>query len=272
MAPRMARSRRRSWLRVTAGPTARLMANATCGGETLGSSMNEHHIASLRTRTPSRRRRLNESRSQTRRIKSGGEACPALVTAGLQHSATGASAHAGAESMLTVPATVVWLKCALHDVLFRTYRVNVPGESRALMGTSCGLTKQGYGARGASPNHPHQPPDSRTVLRSDSIARSTVVKAHFGPTVVSVWFSVVRSRAATNNTHVSCSHGKRLHICPAYGMFLRVFPFRFQPAMFMRSPQARHISTSCGQLCGQGRSPTIPPRVEPRRSKEIETW
>jgi|GEM_PF-1252178 len=128
MAPRIARRRRRSWLRVTAGPTARPMANATCGGQTLGSSTNEHHMASLRTRTPSRRRRVNESRSQTRRIKSGGKACAALVTAGLQHSPSGAGAHAGAESMLTVPATVVWLKCALHDVLFRTFRVTSRGK------------------------------------------------------------------------------------------------------------------------------------------------
>jgi hypothetical protein len=127
MAPRMARSRRRSRLRVTAGPTARLIAKATCGGATLGSSTNEHHIAPLRTRTPSRLRRVNESRSQTRRIESGGEACAALVTAGLQHSASSAGTHAGAESMLTVPATVVGLKCALHDVLFRTFRISVPG-------------------------------------------------------------------------------------------------------------------------------------------------
>jgi hypothetical protein len=174
MEARMARSRRRSRLRVTAGPTARPMAKATCGGDTLGSSTYEHHMASLRTRTLSRRRRVNELRSPTRRIKSGGEACAALVTTGLQHSATGAGAHTGAESMLTVPATVVWLKCALHDVLFRTFRVNVPGETRALVDTSCGLTYQGYGARGASPNHPHQAVDSRTLLRSSSSTRSGV--------------------------------------------------------------------------------------------------
>ena len=104
------------------------MAKATCGGDTLESATTEHHMTSLRTRTPSRRRRANEARSQTRRIKSGGEACAAFVTAGLQHSATGAGAHAGAESMLTVPATVIWLKCALHDVLFRTFRVTSGGK------------------------------------------------------------------------------------------------------------------------------------------------
>jgi hypothetical protein len=85
-------------------------------------------MASLRTRTPSRRRRVNESRSQTRRIKSGGEACAALVTAGLQHSTASAGAHAGAKSMLTVPAAVIWLKCALHDVLFRTFRITSGGK------------------------------------------------------------------------------------------------------------------------------------------------
>ena len=127
-APRMTRSRRRSRLRVTAEPTARPMAKATCGGDTLASATKVHHMSSLRTRTLSRRRRVNESRSQTRRIKSGGEACAALVTAGLQHSATGAGAHAGSETMLTVPATVVWLKCALHDVLFRTFRITSRGK------------------------------------------------------------------------------------------------------------------------------------------------
>jgi hypothetical protein len=184
MAPRMARRRRRSRLRVTAGPTARLMAKATCGGLTLGSSTKEHHMASLRTRTPSRRRRVNESRSQTRRIESGGEARAALVTAGFQHSATGAGTHAGAESMLTVPATVVWLKCALHDVLFRTFRISVPGETCALVDTSCGLTQQCYGARGASPNHLLEAPGTQRLRRSRLSDQSERCHPHFGHTAV----------------------------------------------------------------------------------------
>ena len=50
------------------------------------------------------------------------------ATPPVKHSATSAGAHAGAESMLTVPATVIWLKCALHDVLFRTFRVTSGGK------------------------------------------------------------------------------------------------------------------------------------------------
>ena len=64
-----ARSRRRSRLRWTAVPTARPMANATCGGTRSGSGTNEHHSGSVRTRTPSRRRRTKASRSRTRSIK-----------------------------------------------------------------------------------------------------------------------------------------------------------------------------------------------------------
>ncbi len=162
MTPRIARSRRRSRLRVTAEPTARLIAKATCGGEILGSLTNEHHMASLRTRTPSRRRRVKESRSQTRRIESGGETCAALVTAGLQHSATGAGAHAGAKSVLTVPAAVVWLKCALHDVLFRTCRINVPEGNMCPGGHFLGTDQMRLRrARGVS-----QPPRSGTCPRT----------------------------------------------------------------------------------------------------------
>ena len=51
---------------------------------------------------------------------------------------------------------------------------HIRGEIRALVDTSCGLTKKGYGARGASPNHPHQAVDSRTLLRSSSSTRSGV--------------------------------------------------------------------------------------------------
>jgi len=64
-----ARSRRRSRLRWTAVPTARPMANATCGGTRSGSGTNEHHSGSVRIRTPSRRRRTKASRSRTRSIK-----------------------------------------------------------------------------------------------------------------------------------------------------------------------------------------------------------
>jgi hypothetical protein len=64
-----ARRRRRSRFLDTAEPTARPMANATCGGTRSGSRTNEHHSGSVRTRTPSRRRRTKASRSRTRSIK-----------------------------------------------------------------------------------------------------------------------------------------------------------------------------------------------------------
>jgi hypothetical protein len=64
-----ARSRRRSRLRWTAGPMARPMAKATCGGTTSESGTNEHQSGSTRNRTPSRRRRMNASRSRIRSIK-----------------------------------------------------------------------------------------------------------------------------------------------------------------------------------------------------------
>ena len=54
--------------------------------------------------------------------RSGGEASPALVAAGLEDGAAGTRAHAGAEAVLAVPASVVGLECALHDDLFRTFR------------------------------------------------------------------------------------------------------------------------------------------------------
>ena len=198
MAPRMARSRRRSWLRVTAGPTARPMAKATCGGDTFGSATNEHHMASPRTRKPSRRRRVNESRSQTRRIKSGGEACAALVTAGLQHSATGAGAHAGAESMLTVSAAVIWLKCALHDVLFRTFQVTTGGNTRP--DGHFLWTDQPRLRRARRVSQP-PPPGSRLA---------DVVEIQFKHSIRSAFTTqllpaVAPSRRA-NNTHVSYPH------------------------------------------------------------------
>ena len=64
-----ARSRRRRRLRVTAGPTARPMAYATCGGEARGSSTNVHHRTPARARDPVRDMRSNEDRPRTRPIK-----------------------------------------------------------------------------------------------------------------------------------------------------------------------------------------------------------
>ena len=66
---RMTRNRRRSRLRVTAFPKARLTAKATCGGAIVESATKEHHMGALRTRRPSRRRRTNASRSRMRSIK-----------------------------------------------------------------------------------------------------------------------------------------------------------------------------------------------------------
>lgn len=64
-----ARRRRRRRLRVTAGPTERPMAYATCGGEARGSSTNVHHRTPARARDPVRDRRSNEDRPRTRPIK-----------------------------------------------------------------------------------------------------------------------------------------------------------------------------------------------------------
>ena len=63
------RRRRRRRLRVTAGPTARPIAYATCGGETRGSGTNVHHRTPVRTREPLRARRSKEDRPRTRPIK-----------------------------------------------------------------------------------------------------------------------------------------------------------------------------------------------------------
>ena len=64
-----ARSRRRTKLRWTADPMARPMAKATCGGITSESGTNEHQSGSIRTRTPSRLRRMKASRSRIGSIK-----------------------------------------------------------------------------------------------------------------------------------------------------------------------------------------------------------
>jgi hypothetical protein len=66
---RSTRSRRRSRLRWTAEPVARPIAKATWGGTTSESGTNEHQSGSIRTRTPSRRRRMNASRWRIRSIK-----------------------------------------------------------------------------------------------------------------------------------------------------------------------------------------------------------
>jgi len=63
-----ARNRRRSRLRVTAGPLARPIANATRGGDSVGSTTYVHHRTPARTRWPSTRSRSKERRSRTRQI------------------------------------------------------------------------------------------------------------------------------------------------------------------------------------------------------------
>jgi hypothetical protein len=65
------RSRRRTRLRVTAGPRARPNANATRGGVSLpcGSSTNVHHRTPARIRLPSAVRRPKVRRSRIRQIK-----------------------------------------------------------------------------------------------------------------------------------------------------------------------------------------------------------
>jgi hypothetical protein len=72
-----ARRRRRRRLRATAGPKARPIANATCGGLIVGSMTKVHQRAPARVRWPSTLRRRKELRSRTRRIKprAGGGPC-----------------------------------------------------------------------------------------------------------------------------------------------------------------------------------------------------
>ena len=64
-----ARSRRRTRLRVTAGPTARPIAYATIGDDARGSSTNVHHRTPARAREPVRAKRSNEARPLQRPIK-----------------------------------------------------------------------------------------------------------------------------------------------------------------------------------------------------------
>ena len=100
---------------------------------------------------------------------SGRQAGAALVPAGLEHGATSTGAHAGSETVLTVPASVVGLECALHDDLFRTYRAMLRWMTRAddstlqasVTGPHRGLTRQGYGAICATPNARRSSPCQR---------------------------------------------------------------------------------------------------------------
>lgn len=71
-----ARRRRRRRLRVTALPTGRPIAKATCGVESSASSTWIHQSGPDRTRSPSRRSRSNASRVRIRSIKRRGEPGP----------------------------------------------------------------------------------------------------------------------------------------------------------------------------------------------------
>ncbi len=64
-----ARRRRRSRLRVTAGPTARPIAYATWGDAARGSGTKVHHRTPARARDPVRDKRSNADRPRTRPIK-----------------------------------------------------------------------------------------------------------------------------------------------------------------------------------------------------------
>lgn len=127
---------------------------------------------------------------------------------------------------------------------------HVPGETCALMDTSCGLTKQGYGARGASPNHPRKPPAQRTLVKSPSTARYRLYKPHIRGFPAPSNSAQMDQRQRSNNIDVSYSHRTSFGVAPAYGRFLFFFPFRPRAARFRCSALARHMSTSCGQLCG----------------------
>lgn len=75
---RPSRSRRRTRLRTTAGPSARPRANATRGGVFVpgGSRMKVHHSTPARARRPSADSRANALRSRIRQIKPTGGAAP----------------------------------------------------------------------------------------------------------------------------------------------------------------------------------------------------
>jgi hypothetical protein len=63
-------------LRFTAGPNARLIANAVHDGVITGSDKKLHHNDVLWTRVPSRRRRSNAWRPRIRFVKPTGERGP----------------------------------------------------------------------------------------------------------------------------------------------------------------------------------------------------
>ena len=148
---------------------------------------------------------------------------------------------------------------------------HIRGEIRALVDTSCGLTKKGYGARGASPNHPLQAAGSRTSLRPSPTARARTLQPHCRGFTSATFYSAADRHRTSNNIIVIYSHQGTPRVTPAYGMFSPMFQFCLQPAMFNRSPLTQHMSTSCGQPCGQNLLPIMPLRVELQRSKEIDT-
>lgn len=60
---------------------------------------------------------LNGEKQHVREcVRSSGEAVAALGATALQHSATGAGAHAIAEPVLLLTTTSIGLECALHDL------------------------------------------------------------------------------------------------------------------------------------------------------------
>lgn len=76
------RRRRRSRLRVAAGPRERPSANATRGGVSVGSATNVHQRTPARKRCPSAPKRRNEACSRTRQIKptAGAGPCPGATS------------------------------------------------------------------------------------------------------------------------------------------------------------------------------------------------
>ena len=100
---------------------------------------------------------------------------------------------------------------------------HIRGEIRALVDTSCGLTKKGYGARGASPNHPLQAAGSRTSLRPSPTARARTLQPHCRGFTSATFYSAADRHRTSNNIIVSYSHQGNLRVTPAYGMFSPMF-------------------------------------------------
>ncbi len=153
---RRARRRRRSRLRCTADPVARPMANATWGGKTSGSGTNEHQSGSILVRTPSRRRRMNASRSRIRSIKPTDGCGPWRDGTSARHGrrvcssahgsracALGGGCWAGRYASRRSPDTS---RCNNHE----------PGRNDAVR-LLHGLTYQGYGPAGICANHQSKP-------------------------------------------------------------------------------------------------------------------